>query len=400
MAGLSGYHMTNVQMMASSSAGPNLMATAEQIRVDCVQLTNNGRYVITGSIYGPPQVWDLKTGELVNTMAGEDLSSTDLHLANCDSLLVGQVAEVAEVKPTDVAASSRLHHRKLQIWDFESGRPMEMRKSESCTASCMMTDGERIVLARTESYGSGITAIIWDVLGNEPVRYLHYETPSNVADHISFCGVSRDNRFVVTPYQNSYDGRANYVVFDLTKSDTAPPRLMSLAANVDVTAILDNDQILTGTHAGELIVWSMNTGKSVRHLSPAHDREVKALAVSKDISVVVSASADTTLKVWNMDNSGQLQWTLSGHRDEVWCCALSNDNELVISGSRDHTIRLWRMSDGVAVAAIDAGVDVFRVLISNNKKTIVALADRLAARKLIMLQIVRSRTVRTISGSR
>ena len=50
---------------------------------------------------------------------------------------------------------------------------------------------------------------------------------------------------------------------------------------------------------------------------------------------------------------------------------------------------MWRVADGTAVAAIDAGVDVFRVLISNNKKTVVALADKFAARKLIMLQVVR-----------
>jgi len=72
---------------------------------------------------------------------------------------------------------------------------------------------------------------------------------------------------------------------------------------------------------------------------------------------------------------------------QVWCCALSNDNELAVSGSRDHTIRMWRVADGSPVAAIDAGVDVFRVLISNNKKTVVALADKFAARKLIMLQV-------------
>ena len=71
----------------------------------------------------------------------------------------------------------------------------------------------------------------------------------------------------------------------------------------------------------------------------------------------------------------------------MWCCALSNDNELAVSGSRDHTIRMWRVADGTAVAAIDAGVDVFRVLISNNKKTVVALADKFGARKLIMLQV-------------
>lgn len=75
----------------------------------------------------------------------------------------------------------------------------------------------------------------------------------------------------------------------------------------------------------------------------------------------------------------------------MWCCTISNDNELLVSGSRDCTIRLWRADDGQQVAAIDAGMDVFRVLLSNNKKTIVALADKAASRKLIMLKVVRTK---------
>ena len=42
---------------------PNLMAS-EEIRVDCVKLSTNGRFVVTGSSYGPPQVWDMKVGSI------------------------------------------------------------------------------------------------------------------------------------------------------------------------------------------------------------------------------------------------------------------------------------------------------------------------------------------------
>ena len=51
---------------ANSTMARNYMA-AEEIRVDCVQMTNNGRFVVTGSNCGPPQVWDLKvrSGSLV-----------------------------------------------------------------------------------------------------------------------------------------------------------------------------------------------------------------------------------------------------------------------------------------------------------------------------------------------
>jgi len=48
-------------------------------------------------------------------MVGEDLSSTDLNLANGDTLLVGQVAEVEQVDSLDASAANRPYYRKLQV---------------------------------------------------------------------------------------------------------------------------------------------------------------------------------------------------------------------------------------------------------------------------------------------
>ncbi len=48
-------------------------------------------------------------------MTGEELSSTDLHLACNDTLLVGQVAEMSEIDPNDTEYSHRVHNRKLQV---------------------------------------------------------------------------------------------------------------------------------------------------------------------------------------------------------------------------------------------------------------------------------------------
>lgn len=43
-------------------------------------------------------------------MQGDDFSSTDLHLANGDTLLVGQVAELEQAD-----LGSNVHYRKLQV---------------------------------------------------------------------------------------------------------------------------------------------------------------------------------------------------------------------------------------------------------------------------------------------
>ncbi|ESN91770.1 hypothetical protein HELRODRAFT_96420 [Helobdella robusta] len=384
-------HLFNTSTLGQSSTmNRNLMA-AEEIRVDCVQMTNNGRYVVTGSNCGPPQVWDLKSGELVKVMKGDEFSSTDLHLANGDTLLVGQVAEL---EPVDVVDGNRVHQRRLQVWDFETGKPIEMSRTETCTASCMMSDGERMLLGRTDRFGGGTTIIIWDILANEPVRQIKCDSSVGFADHISYLNVTKDSRYVIAGFQNTYDGTANYVTFDLASADinASGMRVSSLDADVDVTTLLNDKEAVTGTRKGELIVWSVKTGKQLRSLgggAMCHNGEVKDVVVSKDGQLLVSASTDGTIKVWDIDSESLLH-TLTGHRDEVWCCTLSPDNELVGSGSKDGTIRLWKVSDGTSVAAIDAGMTVFKVLLSNNKKTVVALADKGGARKLIMLRVVRS----------
>ncbi|ESO09508.1 hypothetical protein HELRODRAFT_109714 [Helobdella robusta] len=387
----------------------------EEVRVDCVQLTTNGRYVVTGSIQGPPQVWDMKSGELIRVMQGDDLNSTDLHLANGDSYLVGQVADQSQAPYTRTNTYTPVPHatsyRKLQIWDFNSGKPLEMKSNEFCTASCMMNDGERMIIGRTEKLGQGTTVVIWDILANEPIRHIFW--PGFVGsfdDPLTYINLSKDNRYIIAGAQNSSDGTANYVMFDLTTTDfdRMPPNVISINANVETTTILENQEAVTGTRSGDLVIWSLKTGKALRQLAAssatnlaesAHQGEVTCVCLSKDGQYLVSSSTDGSLKIWNMEQE-KLQRTLIGHRDEVWCCTISNDNELVVSGSRDQTIRLWRVEDGGLMASIQTGIDIFRVMLSNNKKTVVALADKFGARKLVMLQVVRTKIKSSGGGSR
>jgi len=96
-----------------------------------------------------------------------------------------------------------------------------MSHAESCTASCLMHDGQRIVLARTEKFGNGTTIILWDLLGNELIRQLSYDSAIGFADAVSYLTISKDNRYVVAGFQNSYDGNANFIVFDLSRDPRA-----------------------------------------------------------------------------------------------------------------------------------------------------------------------------------
>ena len=55
--------------------------------------------------------------------------------------------------------------------------------------------------------------------------------------------------------------------------------------------------------------------------------------------IVVSASADGSLRSWDVKTSGVLK-TFDGQTDKVLSVALSNGGEYAASGSRDKTVRL------------------------------------------------------------
>ncbi|XP_060080041.1 uncharacterized protein LOC132559439 isoform X2 [Ylistrum balloti] len=400
MMNQSGHQMVSYGSTSSGAVTPG--AAGDEVRVDCCFMTGDGASVVTGSSLGPPQVWDMQTGELLRIMKGDTVGSTNLHLACNDRLLVGAVH--ADLEINEFSTKKGVTNKTLQIWDFVTGKPLVMGQEETCSALCVMTDPDKVVFARSGKYGNGTDIIVWDLLGNQAIKEMHYDVPVGNNDYINYLALSQNDRYCVAGFTNSFDNYAEFVTFDvtLTSFNITEPNLLRLDANPDCTVILPRDEAVTGLRNGDLVIWSLRTGHPSRQLLSgsgvhAHSSEIKALAISEDNRYLVSASTDCTLKVWDMTSERQVN-TLSGHGDEVWCVAISPDNEIVVSGSRDCSIRLWRLKSGSEICTFTTGVDVFYVTMSHDKGTIVALGDKCGARKLIMLQVVRSKVRRQISS--
>ena len=107
------YHMEQFDGNQRGLHEANIMLE-DGIKVDCAVISQNSKYVVTGSATGPPQVWDMRTGDLIKVMDGQELGTTDVHLAADDAILVGLVAE-----PHPVGVKQ---HR-LQLWDFCTRSP-------------------------------------------------------------------------------------------------------------------------------------------------------------------------------------------------------------------------------------------------------------------------------------
>lgn len=213
----------------------------------------------------------------------------------------------------------------MQIWDFKTGSPLVMADQEYCSALQVLSDGDKVALGRTDKFGNSTSIIVWDLLGNQPIKEMRYEASVGNNDYISFLCLSQNNRYAVAGFNNTFDNSAEFVVFDmtLTSYNVVEPSILKMDANPECTAVLPQDEAVTGLRNGDLVIWNLRNGQPSRQLLSssglhAHTSEVSAIALSEDSSVLVSASADGTVKVWDMKNEA-LGSTLIGHTREVGC---------------------------------------------------------------------------------
>lgn len=377
--------------------GPNVY-NAEDLKVDCCVLTHNSRFVVTGSASGPPQIWDMQSGEPFKLMDGYELGCNDLHLAYGDTLLVGQVVDELQT----IETSTKMH--RLQLWNFVTGQQIKMPLEILCSASCVSNGGEHIIADR--SNGTFQSIIVWDLPGNQLAREIQYQ-PLNAQSHVSYINVSPDDRFVVAGFTNPVDDQAYFMTFDLSANvqGVVTPKYVIFDAKPEATEIINNSEVITGTRKGELIVWDMYTGQPLRTITinatlegdtgvtslPPHSGTVHCVTLSEDRSLLVTGAQDRLLRVWTLPDE-RLLHTLEGHADDVLSAVISCDNEIIVSGSWDGSIRVWLVKDASLMCWFSSNIEVLQVKLSRDKRAIVGLGERNGHRKLIMMQIVRNRT--------
>jgi WD40 repeat protein len=93
-------------------------------------------------------------------------------------------------------------------------------------------------------------------------------------------------------------------------------------------------------------------GKQVRN-SGGHGKPIVKLVVVPRQPLLVTCSADQTVRVWNADNGAAVR-TLSGHADYVYAVAVSPDGTLIASGGFDGEVRIWKLADGALVKSFNA----------------------------------------------
>gem|GEM_PF-6889038 len=121
----------------------------------------------------------------------------------------------------------------------------------------------------------------------------------------------------------------------------------------EVQTVAINNQIIAGGGFDHVITSWKLSDKTLNYIISkhrnfnSHSNVIYALIFSNKGDLLISSSADQTIKVWHAA-TGSLKFTLSGHTSFVNTLAISPCDRFLISGSRDQTIRIWDLTTPLA----------------------------------------------------
>jgi WD40 repeat protein len=107
----------------------------------------------------------------------------------------------------------------------------------------------------------------------------------------------------------------------------------------------DRDVIVSGSADRTVRIWDAVTAQPIGNPLVGHTDSVEAVAVGRvgDRDVIVSGSADRTVRIWDAVTAHPIGKPLTGHTEVVTAVATGRpgQRDVIVSGSHDDTLRVW-----------------------------------------------------------
>lgn len=312
--------------------------------VTAMDLSADGRLLLTGGADHQVKLWDVASRKLLDTFEGH-------------------VSEVFRVgfSPDGRTAFSTSKDRRLKLWEVMSGRALELPQNPGGYSAAFAPGGDRLISGGKE------TLHCWSL--DDEVSYwnLNHAHPGAV----SGLAFAPDGRALTisdseVALWNTRTGRAD-ARRDLAEQRRGELQLRALAIDGPglLAAVAGSDQRI---HLLEV------NGLKSRGRLIGHRAAVTDLRFLDQGRTLVSAGLDGALKFWSVEDGEELK-SFVAHSRGARSLAAARDKALAATGSEDGLVCLWDFRRPAAARALRAKVAEAHAALVRDPKAAEALLD-------------------------
>jgi hypothetical protein len=317
------------------------------VTVTALAFTPDGKKLVVGG-HHELLVWDVESARLEKRVRTRARRAMALVFLPDGKLAVagGRPGEEGDVRVYDLNAGKPRVENGIAFLDGVNDRAVLVRAlldaDDEVLCLALSADGKKLA-----SGGCDRVVNVWDLSAGAANAKLE-QSIENHADWVFGVAFAPDGKHLLT----------------CSRDKTA--KVWDLAAKESVITFPDHQNPVYGVAASkdgklgysvgednQLRAWNATgEGKQVR-ASGGHGRAILRLVANPKQPLLVTCSADQTVRVWNADNGAAVR-TLSGHTDYVYAVAVSPDGGLIASGSFNGEVKVWKTADGAPVKGFNA----------------------------------------------
>jgi len=281
-----------------------------------VDISNDKRYIFSGSKDNTIKIWDFYRGDELKTIKGHNDYIYSIDLSN-DGNYLASGGKDKSVKIWNVTHKQDKVDMKL----------LHTLDGDYTVNSVAITNDNKYVISGSSD---GMIRKHQITTGEQIYAFKGH------ALSVRSVAITSDDKYIVSGGDDD-----TVKVWDIETKKLVRTLKGHKKGVVSVAVSGDNKYIVSGAGDFYIKIWDMQTGKLINTLKK-HENLVKSVKVSKNSKYIVSGGMDNTVRIWDI-NTGDLIDTMRGHDSIVNTVAISSDNKNIVSGGQDDKIKIWQL---------------------------------------------------------
>lgn len=342
--------------------------------VRAVTFDASGMRFLAGYDNGVMALWDVETGELLQTF-------TEGH----EGAVISVSFHPSEPLALSFALSSTSNTQSSPpiIWNLETGEQVEVfedfrsiGQNIAQGSAVFSPDGDHVLSSNAvdllfwnwrsgelvwtlSGHGSNINSIAFDHTGRFALSSGRLENSVRYWDVLHGVELRRLDGHTGVVHNVSINQNGRYA---LSASDDMTVRVWDLANGAEVldytghtdqaygVDISPDDRLVASSSDDDTIhLWDIQEGsRGAVTVLRGHTADIWRVAFNFDGTQLISGSEDRTARIWDVA-TGETLHILEGHTNTVTTVGFNSDGTLAITGANDRTVRVWDVATGEQV---------------------------------------------------